>query len=236
MKKFIKKVVKEFLLEINTKPFDIKNFIKKGVKFEKLFYINVNKKLKRVKNRRDFLLKLMPNHSICAEIGVYKGKFSIKILEKVEPKKLHLIDPWKYQEAEDFQEAAYGGKAGSQEVMNKIYSEMKARLRKEIEKGKVEIHRGFSHLVYKDFPDKYFDWIYIDGNHQYDYVRKDLKLFFPKVKIGGYITGDDYKEIGWWEGGVKKAVDEYIKNERVKKIKIKNGQFILQKLEKKYED
>lgn len=64
----------------------------------------------------------------------------------------------------------------------------------------------------------------------YEYVKKDLELYLPKVKKGGYIAGDDYKIIGWWKGGVTKAVKEFLRIESVKKIKIKNNQFILQKI------
>ena len=38
----------------------------------------------------------------------------------------------------------------------------------------------------------YFDWIYIDGNHTYEYVKQDLEGYRPKVKPGGYMAGDDY--------------------------------------------
>lgn len=43
-------------------------------------------------DRRDFLLKQMPKNSICAEVGVYKGKLSERILKLTNPKKLVLID------------------------------------------------------------------------------------------------------------------------------------------------
>ena len=77
-----------------------------------------------------------------------------------------------------------------------------------------------------------FRSVYIDGNHLYDFVKKDLNLCYSKVKPGGLITGDDYSEGGWSSGGVKRAVDEFINTGLVKLIQIKNKQFILQKLAK----
>ena len=47
-----------------------------------------------IKYGRKFLLEMMPKNSVCAEIGVNQGQFSKEILEVVQPKKLHLIDPW----------------------------------------------------------------------------------------------------------------------------------------------
>jgi hypothetical protein len=71
---------------------------------------------------RDYLLKAMPKNSIAAEIGVYKGEFSVRILKIVKPQKLYLIDPWKYEVDEIYQKSLYGGESGkSQENMDKIY-------------------------------------------------------------------------------------------------------------------
>jgi len=59
------------------------------------------KLLRRAKNftrsifeRRDQLLKKLPKNAICAEIGVYQGELSQRILNKTNPKKLVLIDAW----------------------------------------------------------------------------------------------------------------------------------------------
>ena len=49
------------------------------------------------KDDREWLLKRLPKRSVCAEIGVYEGRFSELILRIARPRKLHLIDPWKYE-------------------------------------------------------------------------------------------------------------------------------------------
>ena len=41
-----------------------------------------------------------------------------------------------------------------------------------IDQGKVEVNRGTSEDVAQNFPDEYFYWVYIDGNHLYEYVKK----------------------------------------------------------------
>ena len=56
----------------------------------------MKQQLKRM--ARDYLLCNMPKHSICAEIGVHEGEFSRRIVDTVEPERLHLIDPWKQGE------------------------------------------------------------------------------------------------------------------------------------------
>ena len=186
------------------------------------------KKILRYKSR-DFLLKKMPKNSICAEIGVHLGGFSERILKIVNPKALHLIDPWKYEHDETYSRSFYGRKTGvSQVTMDKRYESVLKRFATEIDSGQVVVHRGHSGLI-ENFNDGFFDWVYIDGNHLYDFVKKDLELSNSKVRRKGFIVGDDYDDEGWWQGGVKKAVDEFITKDLVELIEIRNIQFILKK-------
>ncbi len=179
-------------------------------------------------DRRRFLLDLMPGSSVCAEIGVHTGRFSAKILAVVRPRELHLIDPWKYETSAQFQGALYGGTADSgQEEMDARYRRVLARFKTNIDRGQVKVHRGYSGDVLGGFPDRYFDWIYIDGNHLYEFVLQDLELGLIKTKIGGYITGDDYGLEGWWEGGVERAVDEFCRSRPVERVAIRANQFVL---------
>lgn len=172
----------------------------------------------------------MPKNSVCAEIGAYKGDFSAQILEVARPTALHLIDPWKFEVEETYSKSWYGGATGgNQQKMDSIHESVRNRFRREAESGMISIHRSPSADAVKDFEDEYFDWIYIDGNHLYEFVKQDLELFYPKVKASGYITGDDYQRGGWWQGGVKKAVDEFVSNGLGEVILIANGQFILKK-------
>lgn len=189
-------------------------------------------KAKPKKNHRLFLLKFLPKSSVGAEIGVLKGDFSQQILETTRPTKLHLIDPWEHQTSETYKDALYGGRAkGGQQEVDSFHDSVIFRFKSQISADQVEIHRGYSTTILKQFPDGYLDWIYIDGNHLYDYVKEDLELAYQKVKQGGYITGDDYdfSPSEWWQGGVKRAVDEFLESRRVRLVEIKNHQFILQK-------
>jgi|SRR3990172_2726393 len=45
------------------------------------------------------------------------------------------------------------------------------------------------------FPDQYFDFIYIDGDHRLGAVRKDIEIWWPKIRIGGILCGDDFCEM-----------------------------------------
>ena len=179
---------------------------------------------------RDFLLRTLPRRSVGAEIGVHEGAFSARILRIVSPEDLLLIDPWKYEESDAYSEAWFGGKAqGRQAEMDDRYEAVRVRFASQIRSGQVTIHRSSSADALSRLPADFLDWVYIDGNHLYEFVKQDLELSFQRTKSGGYITGDDYKEGGWWQGGVKKAVDEFIREGRVEPLAIRNGQFILRK-------
>jgi hypothetical protein len=172
----------------------------------------------------------MPRSSVCAEIGVYRGDFSAQILQVVKPVTLHLIDPWRYQPEASYERALYGGRNGvSQSHMDIIYESVRQRFTAAIRSGVLRLHRSPSSDTYLQFVDEYFDWIYIDGNHLYECVKQDLELFSPKIRPGGYITGDDYTRQGWWHDGVRKAVDEFVAGGHAEMTLIAGNQFILQK-------
>ena len=65
--------------------------------------------------------------------------------------------------------------------------------------------KDYSENVTQLFEDESFDFIYIDANHTYESVKKDIQSCLPKLKKGRFIAGHDYSE-SWPE--VKKAVDE----------------------------
>jgi len=172
----------------------------------------------------------MPKGGVCAEIGVWKGSFSKQILRVTKPAELHLIDPWKFETDEQYDDAFYGGKLRlNQHGMDQIYESVLGRFQTEIDTGIVRVHRQSSSEASTNFPDRYFDWVYIDGNHLYEYVKKDLSAYLPKVKVGGFITGDDYALEGWWEGGVKKAVDEFATSDIVTVQATLGNQFIVRR-------
>lgn len=183
-----------------------------------------------VLTRELYVLDGMPKGSVCAEVGVHEGEFSRRILDTVKPKRLHLIDPWKHELGDQYHGAWYGGCAPEgQATLDERYRRVKEQLAKEISADQVRIHRKPSSVASDDFEDLYFDWIYIDGNHLYEFVKQDLERYYPKVKVGGYIAGDDYGTKGWWENGVQKAVDEFVLQRQDLTLEVKGEQFVITK-------
>jgi hypothetical protein len=179
---------------------------------------------------REHLLCEMPSGSVCAEIGVHEGDFSEQILSIVEPRRLHLIDPWRHEEGGRYEDSRYGGLGQvGQSIMDQRYEKVRERFGELVRNGQVRIHRSPSSSACDSFEDHYFDWIYLDGNHLYAFVERDLELYYPKVKPGGLITGDDYGARGWWNNGVQKAVDKFVEGNSELTLRVNDTQFILRK-------
>lgn len=70
---------------------------------------------------------------------------------------------------------------------------------------KIKIIRNDSNSESKKYPDEFFDIVYIDASHEYEFVKQDILNWLPKVKKGGIICGDDYI---WGWPGVVQAVNE----------------------------
>lgn len=158
---------------------------------------------------RETLLQLMPKNGVVCEIGVAEGEFSQNIIDHTSPQKLHLIDPWVHQEREDYAKDANNV---SNEEGNRRFNAVSTQFQSHTAIGQVEIHRAFSYDVADEFPDNYFDWIYVDAVHSYEGAKEDLLRFLPKVKQDGFIFGHDYtnhihaREMDF---GVVEAVDEF---------------------------
>jgi hypothetical protein len=49
------------------------------------------------------------------------------------------------------------------------------------------------------FADRSIDWVHLDARHDFKHVQADIRAWLPKVKAGGWLSGDDYDEIKWPE-------------------------------------
>jgi len=180
------------------------------------------------RGRRVRLLARLPRGGVGAEIGVWKGDFSERILEVVRPVRLHLIDPWQAVGGGRYESARYGGGlAEGQAEMDAIYAGVLERFERERRAGLVEVHRLPSVDAAARFRDGELDFVYVDGNHRYEFVKADLETYAPKVRPGGFLAGDDYSVAGWWEDGVTRAVDEFVRSGAATVVSLEDAQFLL---------
>jgi len=130
------------------------------------------------------------------EIGVANGFHARNILERLDVSLLYLIDPYKeYIDNNNVfsQLALTAAKANAVNVLSNYIN-------------KIEWLYARSENVHTNFDDKSIDFVYIDGDHSYNNIKKDIELYYSKVKIGGLIGGHDYTKLQY---GIKQAVIEF---------------------------
>jgi hypothetical protein len=60
--------------------------------------------------------------------------------------------------------------------MDEIYERVRRRFAKQLATGVVRLHRSPSAEAAGSIEDGSLDWVYVDGNHLYEFVRQDLEL------------------------------------------------------------
>jgi len=128
------------------------------------------------------------------EVGVAKGKFSRLMLDRIPGLKLYCVDQWNN----------YDGQRKKRDH-NVNYKEAKKRL-----EGRATLIRKKSEDAHYDIPDGSLDFVYIDGNHQYDFVMLDILFWSRKVRLGGLVCGHDYFNNPKRGMAAKCAVDHYV--------------------------
>ncbi len=134
---------------------------------------------------------------IIVELGVARGGTAKFTLDKLGNKinKYFGIDPY-LSRYDKYDQMSYM----SDEGMEYLYLYVIDKL----QKTNFQLLRTFSNLAVQSFADRSIDAIYIDGDHTYEGVKKDITLWEKKIVSGGIMVGDDYKRFE----GVRKAVNE----------------------------
>ncbi len=171
------------------------------------------------------IMHLVDKGTVGAEIGVWKANTSVNFVKRG-VKELHLVDAWSVEVyKEGFGETGEWGSyenylqrykhitGGTKEehfkaYYDKTYNEVVERFKK---MEHVHVHRMSSNDWFAKQEDNYFDWVYLDGDHSYEGVLRDLQSSYRVVKDGGIILGDDYAWPFQKHGkvGVTKAVKEF---------------------------
>ena len=161
------------------------------------------------------------------EIGAFHGANVISVADSYglhNDSKLYCIDPWiNYDEYPEYKE-------NNKQENN--YKTFMNNINNNNIKDKTVVLRGFSNVEIPKLEDNSFDIIFIDGNHEPEYVLEDAVLSFPKLKVGGYMIFDDYEwdnGVSGTHNGINAFFDGYYK--RIKELnRNHNGQSFLQKI------
>jgi hypothetical protein len=160
-------------------------------------------------HRNDLISSLRPGEGgVIAEIGVAHGDFSEYLLDELRPKEFVAFDLFNMEDWSPKRQ-------WSVERLNNM-THLEFYRRRFYHRGtQVKTEVGLSHLRLAAYADKYFDFIYIDADHSYDAVKKDLEVANVKLNDNGVIILNDYimfSHTFWVAWGVVQAVNEFIVN------------------------
>lgn len=118
------------------------------------------------------------------EIGVWRGEFAAHNL-KYWTGNYFMVDKWDHR-----QDGSIDKNMEDRGSWNEVWKEAIDNVR--FAGQRARLIAGTSVTTAKDYPDGYFDWIYIDALHDYESVKADMEAWFPKLRKGGLFSGDDY--------------------------------------------
>ena len=86
---------------------------------------------------------------------------------------------------------------------------------------------GDSRWLWKWYEEESLKFVYIDGDHNYDIVKLDMNNWWSRVKVGGYMGGDDIDAYP----SVLRAMNELIEEKGIdrEKVQIFPNSFLIQK-------
>lgn len=134
------------------------------------------------------------------EVGVFRGIYAKQIIHSLKPQTYYGVDNYKV----DAQRPPHKNYQ-TQEQLDQLYLDVQRSLSGHyllrLNSDEAAIH----------FVDNSLDFVYIDADHTYESVKRDLLAWYPKVRKGGIFGGHDYiarnKKAGV-DFGVIQAVDE----------------------------
>lgn len=161
-----------------------------------------------VEDRADSILSHLEGieNPVGAEIGVFTGELSRRLLSR-DDLTLHMVDSWiQHSPESEYGKTDYHGK------LDKDEQEKCFQATKEVTKfagDRAKVIRKDSLSAANDFRDQSLDFVFLDADHTYDAIKKDLSAWSYKVKKGGIFCGHDYDHPLHPMWGVKRAVDEF---------------------------
>lgn len=171
-------------------------------------YIDENKFTNsRIFSGRYFLLKhcsqFIPSNPILSEVGVAEGFFSQTIIDILNPKTFYLIDIFQHNSPHK----EYTSNTHYAYIINKFKSN-----------EKIVIKKGYSNEQLNLLEPDSLDYIYIDADHSYNGVKKDIEASYRVIKSGGIIQFNDYTTFSPVENtryGVLHAVNEFLQTHNI---------------------
>lgn len=146
------------------------------------------------------------NARYIVEVGVAFGYHAQYLLGAIPDLRYVGIDPYLpgYDSNDPFvKDVSQIFNTNPKEAMDRLHNAVERRLTEQFGK-RFELWRETSHEASRRVPNESVDFVFIDGDHRHEAVLQDLTDWWPKVRGGGLLVGDDFM----WPG-VQSAVEEF---------------------------
>lgn len=161
-----------------------------------------------------FVRKMFGNQSVVgAEVGVAIGTNALRTLKAMPNLRLlYLIDPYKH----------YPEWTSTRAKDRRFWPEDLEITKRKAQKLLAPVKNRIR-WVFKRFEEcssmdvEPLDFIYIDGNHDYDFVFRDIELARKLVKKGGVVSGHDFRPGSFSEDSLEvcRAVTDYCRKHNI---------------------
>jgi hypothetical protein len=137
------------------------------------------------------------------EVGVRAGR-NLADLLKADPEVMVAVDAWRNDGVPGHNDSFL-----SQRLLDHYYQDICSWRERH---PCLAVVRAYSAAAAQQFADGYFDFVYLDADHTYEGITADLASWWPKVRVGGILSGHDYIDnythqgVTFW---VKRGVDEF---------------------------
>ena len=142
-----------------------------------------------------------------AEVGVWQGRMSEQLLWARPQLKLYMVDRWLAPaETDSYYTSGARMARHSQHTFDLVKAEAERRVFPFV--GRAFILHGESVCMAERFKAGTLDFVFLDADHSYAAVTRDLQAWAPLVKRGGLLAGHDFGRTD--QGDVERAVCDYL--------------------------
>jgi cephalosporin hydroxylase len=152
----------------------------------------------------DEIVKKARQTAVFVEVGSWQGRSTAYLADAVvrsgKTIALYAVDIWD----DRYKDPAYAEEMAR--LKRPLYQIFRDNMRQCGVDGLVRAMKMPSELAARQFADESLDFVFIDADHSYEGVSRDIRAWYPKVRPFGYIGGHDHTD--YWPG-VKQAVAEF---------------------------
>ncbi|HEY7328110.1 MAG TPA: class I SAM-dependent methyltransferase [Gemmataceae bacterium] len=169
--------------------------------------------------------------AVFVEVGAYLGRSSLYLASRIRASgkkiRIYAVDLWDGWLYDDFSEHS------DEEYNSENWPELQDTFWHFIRNVR---HAGVEDVIYplkmpseqaaSLFEDGTLDFVFLDADHSYEAVRRDLEAWFPKVKRRGVLGGHDYLHPDF--PGVRRAADEFFMEQELP-LQVHGSSFLVTK-------